>query len=338
MKILSWISLCGTSVLSSYPSVTDQLEEIIIPIPTSPQYGYKMQTRYRGGNTISQWTSFGILTTSDTVTRETIESTELSFEGPRNILQAFFPSTTPRNVHQNLMNESEYSEFVERNPDHQPIRATRAVLSIADGRIILNPTSAESYVANNHIGYARLRSPTDMIYVFGNVNWYSGALSENSEQPATSGRGPSQIMTAPRPFLFNLTSTINTVPEHILVQLEGFISRIDPNTSVGWIDENMVRWIRFQCTPALIAQLPTLVYTFTNPSDPRPTDQFSVRIQMFPEDYLQIDSSTGWCDTRIRSGSIGADIRVSQLGLPFAQVTTIVYDTNRVGFGEPINL
>ena len=293
--------------------------EVVIPLDISQNFVFKMKTRLVNyiSTTEQKWTA--ILTSVDPTTNAIADRRTIAFSN-RNILQALFP------VSYDFRPDSVVSADVNTLGDR--IEGSTALVSVRDGRIIVNPSSVTDHVLEGRLGFVELRTEhSDFIALFAYIRWQngSGSATVDSEEVVIDHT------QRPRAMLLNLTSTYDLIPYRLLDDLR---SRI--NTPVSEIIEERTRRLVFRCDLDLISQLPTLVYSLTARARPDPSNNFAVNIHLYPEDYLEFDPSTNTCETRIRSCINNRAI--GQLGIPFASVTTIVYERNRVGFGEPETL
>lgn len=278
-----------------------------------------MKTRLVNYLSTTEQKRIAILTSVDPTTNEVADRRTISFSN-RNILQPLFP------VSFNFRPDSVVSTDVSTLGDR--IEGSTALVSMRDGRIIVNPSSVTDHVLDEQLGYVELRTEdSDFITLFAYIRWENdiGSPTVPSEDVVI------EQTQRPRAMLLNLTSTYDLIPYRLLDDLR---NRID--TPVSEIIEERTRRLVFRCDLDLISQLPTLVYSLTARARPDPSNNFAVNIHLYPEDYLKYDTSTNTCETRIRS-CINNRV-VGQLGIPFASVTTIVYERNRVGFGEPETL
>ena len=295
-------------------STVSTAAEVVIPIARSRDFVYRMKTRLIHHHNSEDSTRAALFATFDSSTGARVDSTTVCFSN-RNMLQAFFP------VSFDYRPEIAYGGPVADFPNR--VEVQNALISLRDGHMVVNPRSVLDHMFDDQIGYVDLREHVNrgVIPLFAYIHWESEESVPNFLSHQTQAR--------PRGLLLNLTSTFDLVPHPLL---EGLQNMID--TPVEIITENRTRRLRFECNNDIMNRLPPLIYSFVSHAVPQASNNIAVRIQMFPVDYLNFDESTNTCETRIRSFVINRAI--GQLGVPFASVTTIVYDRNRVGFGEPI--
>ena len=292
----------------------DPTDQAVLHFPYSREYSYQMTTAFFVDANLEA-TSTAILSTINTVTHSGVHITTMCFEG-RNLLQSLFPiSYDYRGVQVGSRTMA----------TRRRVRAQNALVSLSEGVIVVNPIDINQYILDNAIGYVRLRRPSNLITIAGYLHW-----SNRPILMAESRSEEEQVDGFIRPFHVNLTSHFDLIPRRILDQLEESL----PNPSqVERVTEIETIRLRFPCTRTVFESLPNLVYEFASFAAPRTpsTDNISVRVIMYPEDYLNFDGSV--CETRIRSSLVNR--LEGYLGTPFASVTTIVYNGTSIGFGEP---